>query len=335
MPPGRSGPTARERAAESRAGTFVLEAVKFLRTLPKELADVNRIQAMDWIATAPRHMDWPYCPPDHELLLDVVTTDGVGYVIRYGGADVMLPPVPHDDPLFVPIQPPLPISRVDVSMCGLLLFTGLLREIVIVCNLRFEERIMFDVRATKQRALAGAPECELRLVTWHWGSETPGPVVSRSSAVDATNSGNRASERGDLTEALRLHDEALRLDPKLALAWSNKAFVLSAQGRMEASLEAAQRAVALDDKLVVAWINKSNAEISLHRFPAALESARRGLVLDERSAALHFNAGTAADRTYKQPLAVVHFRAFLAAATPAMKNEVAEVTRRLAILDRK
>lgn len=359
LPPGRHGPTMLERVARGGpAEAFAAIAVRFLKEKVGEL-DPVRIATMSYLAKAPRHREWPYVPPDHELLFDVITTDGVGYLFRYG--DGQHPPPPEDDPLFAPIQPPLPLSTVDISMCGALLFTNAFREIVIVANLPLEQTLLDKVGrhnniVANLLAKAPAPPTEpraVRLMSFPWdpghpdewrkldasrGSPSPdasqsppapGPIPGESPALAAMHRGNRLAERGRFDDAIRYHDEALQLDPQLALAWSNKAYALSALCRMEESRAAAARAVELDPKLVVGWINVSNALVSLGRYADALRACERGLSIAPTSPQLHYNLATAADKTYKQPLAVKHYLAFVEHATPAMHAEVARVQQRL------
>lgn len=354
LPHGRPGPTVLQRVAHGgMAEAFAVCAVKILREKTGE-PDPTRIACMSWMASAPRLREWPYVPPDHELLFDVITTDGVGYVIRYGGDAEPPAPVQDDDPLFAPIQPPIPISRVDLSMCGAMLFSGALREIVIVSNVALLPPFVEQVGKHNNIIVnLGAPaDRRMRLVSFPWDPDAneshPGadhgqaaaapPMArapatpSRPPALEAMQRGNGHAREGRMAEALRCHEEALALDPQLALAWANKAFALAGLGRQEESLLAAQRAVELDPKLVPGWINVSQALLTLGRYPQAIESAERGLALDPKSPQLHFNLATAADRTYRQPLAVKHFRAFVEHATPAMQAMVAKVEQRLRML---
>ncbi len=350
LPPGRPGSLAEVGiSAGSSAAAFAHTAELFLKERLGELTDPSRIARTHWIAAPPQHPAWPYVSPDHEVFFDVVTADGVGYLLRYAGEDAAL--LAHaDDLLFAPIQALLPFTRVDLEAVGLMLFLGTLREVVIVTNADLDASFVDRVGRMNRHvaAQAGATGRDIRLVSFTWELTNrdewktvergrPSTATAPSSgdpseaALVATRGGNRLAEQGRLDEALRAHDEAIRLDPGCALAWSNRSYVLANLERFAASLAAAERALSLDAKLEQAWINVSQALIGLGRFPEALQVAQRGLAVAPRSAALHFNAALSADRTYRQPVAVTHYRSFIEVATPAMKREVELAQQRLRV----
>lgn len=347
LPPGRPAPPDHIKTTSGpSAEAFAQTALLFLKERMGELADASRVARTRWVVTPPRHPAWPYVPPDHELFFDAITADGVGYLFRYAGDDAL--PVPDaDDPLFAPIQAPLPFSRVDLEAAGELLALGALREVVLVVNVVLEAPFVDRVSRLNHRVIAaGAPAGrEVRLMSFTWDPANPDEwrtigrdaSASRSSqprddaARATTNAGNRLAEKGLFQEALLCHDEAIRLDPGFALAWSNKAYVLANLGRHPESLAAAERALSLDARLEQAWINVSQALMSLGRLAEALQVAERGLAVAPRSAPLHFNAALSADKTHRQPAAVAHYRSFIELATPAMKGEVELAQQRLRV----
>ena len=60
-------------------------------------------------------------------------------------------------------------------------------------------------------------------------------------------------------EAIKACDEAIRLDPKYALAWNNNGKALGNQGRLDEAIKAFDEAIRLDPNYAGAWNNKGMA----------------------------------------------------------------------------
>jgi tetratricopeptide (TPR) repeat protein len=85
---------------------------------------------------------------------------------------------------------------------------------------------------------------------------------------------------GRLKQSFECAEKALKLDDKLALAWSNKGLVLLNMGRHYESLNCSERALKIEPKLAIAWNNKAAALLTLGKFKEALECAERALNID-------------------------------------------------------
>ena len=59
--------------------------------------------------------------------------------------------------------------------------------------------------------------------------------------------------QGKYDEAIKAYDEAIRLDPNLAMAWSNKGNALTGQGKYDEAMKAYDEAIRLDPNLASAW----------------------------------------------------------------------------------
>ena len=57
-------------------------------------------------------------------------------------------------------------------------------------------------------------------------------------------------------------EKAIKLDPKLVMAWSNKAAFLNELGRNEEALQASGKAIELDPNDAMAWNDKGHAHRS-------------------------------------------------------------------------
>ena len=58
-------------------------------------------------------------------------------------------------------------------------------------------------------------------------------------------------------EAIKAYDEAIRLDPKLAIAWYNKGVALGDLGKYDEAIEAYDEAIRLDPNYATAWTTKA------------------------------------------------------------------------------
>lgn len=95
-------------------------------------------------------------------------------------------------------------------------------------------------------------------------------------STDRYHSGNELLESGDdLEGALRLYNEALVINPGLALAWNNKGFLLNQIGNYEEALEALDNAIKSDSDLSMAINNKGDSLKNLCRIEEALHCYER------------------------------------------------------------
>ena len=93
----------------------------------------------------------------------------------------------------------------------------------------------------------------------------------RSSSVAKTISkGNDHYRRGELAEAARCYNQAIKMDPKNPVAWNNKGLILAIAGKYEAALDSHSKAVELDEDYVDAISNIGMAYTKLGKFNEAL-----------------------------------------------------------------
>ncbi len=89
--------------------------------------------------------------------------------------------------------------------------------------------------------------------------------------------------------AIDCYDKSLELNPKDAVAWSNKGNPLIKLGRYEEALTCYDKSLELNPKDAVAWSNKGNPLIKLGRYEEALACYEKSLELDPKSAYPRFN----------------------------------------------
>src|SRR5260370_398700 len=78
------------------------------------------------------------------------------------------------------------------------------------------------------------------------------PLVSPKSQKDWLKEGHAFRDRKQYQKAIEAYEEAIRLDPKDALAYHNKGNALNNLGRYEKALEAYEEAIKLDPKNAMA-----------------------------------------------------------------------------------
>jgi tetratricopeptide (TPR) repeat protein len=105
--------------------------------------------------------------------------------------------------------------------------------------------------------------------------------------------GNRFRDLKQYSEALAAYDEALRLDPKDAFAYSNKGYVLDELKQYEEGLAACEQAIRLNPKDAAAYTNKGWALDEFRRYEEALAAYEQAIRLDPNNALAYNNKGHA------------------------------------------
>ena len=72
-------------------------------------------------------------------------------------------------------------------------------------------------------------------------------------------------DRSNLTEALKCHNMALKIDPKFGAAWVNKGNVLFNLGKGGQAIKCYDKAIDLDPDYTVAWVNKGEMLVKMGR----------------------------------------------------------------------
>jgi tetratricopeptide (TPR) repeat protein len=80
----------------------------------------------------------------------------------------------------------------------------------------------------------------------------------QQTAEDWFNKGIALLGQGKYDEGIKAYDEAIRLDPKFAMAWNNKGLALFGQGKYDEAIKALDEAIRLDPTYVYPWIGKGN-----------------------------------------------------------------------------
>ena len=107
---------------------------------------------------------------------------------------------------------------------------------------------------------------------------------------------NRGVVYGDLGQhnrAIEDYNQAIRLDPKWAPAYLNRGVVYGELGQYHRALDDLNQALQLDPKLAMAYSNRGAAYNELGQYHRALEELKHAIRLDPNSASAYYNRGSA------------------------------------------
>jgi tetratricopeptide (TPR) repeat protein len=116
-------------------------------------------------------------------------------------------------------------------------------------------------------------------------------LLSRNEAKQWRRQGDTHFEQNHFDEAFAAYEQAIRLDPKYAPAYSSKGNAFSRLHRFQEALEAYEQAIRLDPYLASAYTMKGNALSGLHRFQEALEACEQAIRLDPNLASAYTMKG--------------------------------------------
>jgi tetratricopeptide (TPR) repeat protein len=119
------------------------------------------------------------------------------------------------------------------------------------------------------------------------------PQVEQKATGFWTRKGASLHALGRREEAIRCFDQALAIDPRLAMAWNNKGFALNGLRRREEAISCFDQALAIDPRLGMAWNNKGIALAGLGRREEAIGCYDQALAMDPRYATAWNNKGNA------------------------------------------
>jgi tetratricopeptide (TPR) repeat protein len=106
-------------------------------------------------------------------------------------------------------------------------------------------------------------------------------------------------------EALKLFENALRIDPENDMGWGDKALILDKQEKTEEALVSFSKALSINPSNAITWHNKGLALLRKKRFRESVECFDSALKLNEKYPKAWYNKGRAlemlGDRASAQP----------------------------------
>jgi len=132
------------------------------------------------------------------------------------------------------------------------------------------------------------------LACWRAAPEaTPAVEPGPGQADLAYSRGCQRHRDGDLPGAIAGYQEAIRLRPDLAAAWSSLGNARKQQGELEEAIRAFRRALDLRSDDPDTCCNLGNSHLALGDLQSAIACFRQGLTTDEQHGLLHHNLGVA------------------------------------------
>ena len=120
-------------------------------------------------------------------------------------------------------------------------------------------------------------------------------------------------DRGDAAAALPILDKLVKQEPKLAIAWQQRATARLMTGDLAGGKSDLDRAVALDPALRQAWLDRAAVAVSEERYDAALADFQKARDLDPADADGHLNVGALELLVGQLDAAAQSFQRYLAA----------------------
>jgi len=113
------------------------------------------------------------------------------------------------------------------------------------------------------------------------------------SAVAYNNRGSAYAFQGDIDRAIADFSEAIRLDPKFAAAYNNRGFAYLNQGRTDRAIADFDEAIRLDSKFADAYSNRGKLYQMQGNNDRAIADLSEAIRLDPKSADAYYNRGLA------------------------------------------
>jgi predicted O-linked N-acetylglucosamine transferase (SPINDLY family) len=130
----------------------------------------------------------------------------------------------------------------------------------------------------------------------------------RKDAMKAVSSGNAFANKGQLNEAIRYYEEALRIDPEYALAYNNLGTAFKDKGNFSNAMHCYEKAIALDPHDYLTYNNLGIVLVSLGKLDEAIFYHRKALQMNPAFTGGYYNLGNAFSEAGKYQEALMNYK---------------------------
>jgi tetratricopeptide (TPR) repeat protein len=103
--------------------------------------------------------------------------------------------------------------------------------------------------------------------------------------------GEKEISRHNFSEALKLFEQAITVDPNYDCSYGDKALILDKLGKFNESLEMYSKALGLNPKNSITWHNKGLTFVNLKKIDEAINCFDNALAYDENYSKAWYNKG--------------------------------------------
>ncbi len=103
--------------------------------------------------------------------------------------------------------------------------------------------------------------------------------------------GEKEISRQNFNEALKLLEQAIKIDPNYDCSYGDKALILNTMGKFKESLDMYSKALELNPKNSITWHNKGLTFVNLKKIDEAINCFDNALSYDESYSKAWYNKG--------------------------------------------
>lgn len=131
---------------------------------------------------------------------------------------------------------------------------------------------------------------------------------AESKAKKHLNAGVELENQGKLGEAIAEYDEAIRLDPSFALAYSNRGAIYARLGQFQQAIQNLNKAIYLDPRLVLAHYNRGLIYAWFNQHQLAIKDFSEVIHLNLKDADAYYYRGISYREQGKRAEALADFQ---------------------------
>ncbi len=141
--------------------------------------------------------------------------------------------------------------------------------------------------------------------------DTPTPVWSTSPASKHIEAGIQLQEKGELEEALKKYQKALKIDPNIAQTYHLIGNIYYALQNPQEALWSYQQALILNPNIAEVHYDLGNLYFDLGEYSIAIEHYKQALTLDASFTEIYYNLALALEHNEEYKEAIKYYQKFI------------------------